>query len=175
MQLLKNDIITLRALEPTDLDILYKWENDTTLWEVGSTIAPYSRKQLWDYIENYDSDIFNAHQLRLMIVDNQTDNAVGTIDLYDFDSVNRRAAIGILIAPGHTRRGYGSAAVRLILEYAATTIGMQQLYAYVPADNRPSLELFRKCGFKSAGCLRSWLRRAISYTDVIIMQHLFPF
>ena len=28
-QLLSNDIVTLRALEPTDLDILYRWENDT--------------------------------------------------------------------------------------------------------------------------------------------------
>ena len=41
-QLLSNDIITLRALEPTDLDTLYRWENDTTLWAVSDTVAPYS-------------------------------------------------------------------------------------------------------------------------------------
>lgn len=175
MPLLTDRLITLRALEPSDLDILYKWENDTSLWEVGASIAPYSRKQLWDYIENYDGDIFNAHQLRMMIVSNSTGEAVGTIDLYDFDPVDRRAAIGVLIGTDHARNGYGSAAVRLILEYAATAIGMHQLYVYVPADNKPSLELFRKCGFKTAGCLRSWLRRANSYADVVIMQYLLPF
>ena len=38
--------VRLRALEPEDLDILYRYENDSSLWEVGTTIAPFSRKQL---------------------------------------------------------------------------------------------------------------------------------
>ena len=42
--------VRLRALEPEDLDILYRYENDSSLWEVGTTIAPFSRKQLYDYI-----------------------------------------------------------------------------------------------------------------------------
>ena len=39
-QLLSNDTVTLRALEPTDLDTLYRWENDTALWTVSDTAAP---------------------------------------------------------------------------------------------------------------------------------------
>lgn len=56
--------ITLRALEPVDVDTLYRWENDTRIWEAGSTLAPFSRKQLWDYIDTYDGDIYAARQLR---------------------------------------------------------------------------------------------------------------
>lgn len=174
MKLLQNEKITLRALEPTDLDVLYRWENDTSLWEIGSSITPYSRKQLWDYIENYDGDIYNARQLRLMIISNASGNAAGTIDLYDFDATNRRAALGILIDPEYSRQGYGSAAVELMLEYSKTTLGIHQIYVYVPVDNKPSIRLFRNCGFKSSGCLRSWLRRSGSYADVAVMQHLFP-
>ena len=174
MNLLKNDKVTLRALEPTDLDALYRWENDTSLWEVGASIAPYSRKQLWDYIENYDGDIYNARQLRLMIISNQTGETVGTIDIYDFDPTNRRAAIGILIDSSHTGSGYGTAAVGLVAEYTKSTLGMHQLYVYIPVDNKPSIGLFRKCGFKPSGCLRSWMRRAGNYADVAVMQLLFP-
>ena len=43
MKWLENDTIRLRALEPEDLDLLYAWENDTSLWEFGSTLVPYSR------------------------------------------------------------------------------------------------------------------------------------
>jgi diamine N-acetyltransferase len=175
MPLLKDDIITLRALEPTDLDALYKWENDTTLWEVGSSISPYSRKQLWEYINNYDGDIFSAHQLRMMIINNATDEVIGTIDIYDFDATNRRAAIGVLIDHDQARKGYGTAAVNLILNYASSALGLHQVYVYVPIDNKPSIKLFRKCGFKSAGCLRSWLCRRGTYADVTVMQHLFPY
>ena len=57
-QLLKNDLVTLRALEPTDLDILYKWENDTALWVVSDTVAPYSREALWQYLETNTGDIY---------------------------------------------------------------------------------------------------------------------
>ena len=40
-------MIDFRALEPIDVDTLYRWENDPAVWGVGSTMAPYSRKQLW--------------------------------------------------------------------------------------------------------------------------------
>ena len=41
MQILENNTIRLRALEPTDLQLLYKWENDSSIWEVSHTIKPF--------------------------------------------------------------------------------------------------------------------------------------
>ena len=38
--LLSNDKITLRAMEPSDIDLIYKWEIDTSLWTVSDTVAP---------------------------------------------------------------------------------------------------------------------------------------
>lgn len=37
MKLLENERIVLRALEPEDLEVLFRWENDASLWELGST------------------------------------------------------------------------------------------------------------------------------------------
>lgn len=172
--LLFDDKIILRALEPTDLEILYKWENDTSLWTVGTTIAPFSRKQLWDYIENYDNDIYSARQLRLMIVDKASGEPAGTIDMCDFDPANSRMSIGILIDAPFCHIGLGTRALRLVMEYGRSMLNLHQLYAYIPADNRHSIGLFRKCGFRSAGCLRSWIRQSGIYTDVIMVQYLFP-
>ena len=90
-QLLNDGVVALRAIEPTDLDVLTSWENDTSLWELGCTLAPYSRKRLWDYIENYQPDIYIARQLRLVAVDLASGTPVGTLDFYDFDPHNRRA------------------------------------------------------------------------------------
>ena len=39
MALLENERVCLRALEPEDLELLYRWENDSELWEVGNTLA----------------------------------------------------------------------------------------------------------------------------------------
>lgn len=40
MNMLESDIVRLRALEPEDVDILYKWENDTNVWKVSNTVRP---------------------------------------------------------------------------------------------------------------------------------------
>lgn len=90
--------VRLRALEPEDLDILYRYENDSSLWEVGTTIAPFSRKQLYDYIAGYSNDIYAERQLRLMVDDAATGETVGTVDITDFSPADMRAQAGIVPA-----------------------------------------------------------------------------
>ena len=52
MKYLSGTNIHLRALEPEDLDILYHSENDSSLWQYGSTLVPYSRFTLREYLQN---------------------------------------------------------------------------------------------------------------------------
>ena len=40
--------IKLRAIEPEDLEVLYKIENDVRLWNIGVTNVPYSKYTLHD-------------------------------------------------------------------------------------------------------------------------------
>ena len=81
-KLLQNDEILLRALEPEDLDILYEWENDTDLWKYGSSLSPFSRFALRQYLVYAQQDSSNK-QLRLMIVLRKNNQRIGTVDLYD--------------------------------------------------------------------------------------------
>lgn len=65
--LLENHQIKLRAVEPEDLDLLYSWENETTLWIHGNTLAPYSKLVLRQYINDaLEMDIYQSKQLRLI-------------------------------------------------------------------------------------------------------------
>lgn len=172
MAYLEDDIIRLRALEPTDLDVLYRWENDSSLWDVGNTIAPFSRKQLWDYIENYDGDIFTARQLRLMIVLKVSGEAVGTVDFYEFDPFNARSAVGVLVDGSHVRKGYAARALHLIADYAGKYLGLHQLVAIIPVANVASVRLFEKCGYKITGRLRSWIKKSTRFEDAFMVQKM---
>lgn len=165
-----NEIITLRALEPTDLDVLYQWENDVELWHTCSTITPFSRKQLWDYIESYDGDIYRARQLRLMIEENATKRIVGTLDLFDFDPVNSRASVGILIDKSYQRRGYGKTAMLLLEKYCCQFLSLNQLVAVVAINNESSLELFGSLGYREVGTLKNWLKQNKVYIDAVMFQ-----
>ncbi len=165
--------LTLRPVEPSDLDSLYIWENDSSAWGIASTRAPLSRRQLHDYIESYDADIYTARQLRLVIEKTASGRAVGAIDLYDFDPRDLRAFAAIYIAPDCRRQGYGSEALTLLTDYGRAVIGLHQIAAFIAVGNTPSLALFSHCGFHSCGRLRSWIKYDSRYHDVIIMQRLF--
>lgn len=165
-----DNILMLRALEPTDLDVLYRWENDEELWHTSATITPFSRKQLWDYIENYDGDIFRTHQLRLMIVEVATYKVVGTLDLFDFDPINSRASVGILIDKEFQGQGYGKMALNLVEDYCKKHISLNQLVATVSVDNERSLALFRSLEYSEVGVMKWWLKRGNQYCDAILLQ-----
>ena len=115
---MKYGEISLRALEPEDLELLYEWENDTANWIISNTLAPFSRFTLKRYIENSHKDIHETGQLRLMI-DHIADNrTIGTIDLFDYDPFHRRAGVGILIAPEeYRRRGFATMALECLIKY----------------------------------------------------------
>ena len=166
-----NDTLRLRALEPTDLDLLYAWENDAAVWTVSDTAAPYSRQVLWQYLENYTGDIYQSRQLRLMIELNDG-TAVGTVDFFHYDPLNNRAEMGLLIAPEHRGHGYGQMALQLARDYAAQHIGMRQLYVYIRTDNTTCLKLFQNFGFEQCGVLKSWVKRGRQYHDVALLQLL---
>ena len=166
-----NNTLRLRALEPTDLDLLYTWENDATVWAASDTAAPYSRQVLWQYLENYTGDIYQSRQLRLMIELNDG-TAVGTVDFFHYDPLNNRAELGLLIAPEHRGHGYGRMALQLARDYAAQHIGMRQLYVYIRTDNTACLQLFVDFGFEQAGLLHAWVKRGRNYHDVAVLQLL---
>lgn len=170
--MLSNHLIKLRALEPDDLDMLYLWENDTELWRYGNNMAPFSRNLLAEYIANYDADIFKSKQMRFMIVSVADGTPVGMIDLYDFDAVNRRAGVGIMIDVAQQSRGYARGALNLLCAYCYEVLGIHQLYATISIDNAPSIALFHDCSFKTCGRLRSWLRRGETYIDAYFLQRL---
>ena len=80
MVTLKGEKVYLRALEPDDLDFIFKIENDESLWELSHTQTPYSRFLIKEYLTNSHKDIYETKQFRFVISD-YADNALGLIDL----------------------------------------------------------------------------------------------
>lgn len=167
---LENDLLRLRAPEPEDLDYMYRCENDTSLWQYGSTLSPFSKYALRQYIEQAEQNIFVSRQLRLMIENKLDESLVGTIDLYDFDPYHNRAGVGILIDAAHQRKTYATRALELLIEFAFHFLHLHQLYAYIPTDNEGSLALFAKLGFVQAGILKEWNMRMDDFADLAVYQ-----
>ncbi len=175
MNMLESDTVRLRALEPEDADLLYKWENDTNVWKVSNTVVPFSRHILRQFIDSQQYDVFETRQLRLIIEAVDTGRAVGTIDLFDIDPYNRRAGIGVLIYDKKERcQGYASSALQILIRYAFMILQLNQLYCNVLFDNTPSLMLFRSKGFLTIGVKREWIKTTSGWMDEYMLQLINP-
>ena len=168
---LKGTAIYLRALEPEDLEFVYAIENNESIWNVSNTQTPYSRFLIRQYLENAHQDIYEAKQMRLAICMNDTFEAVGLIDLFDFDPKNNRAGVGIVISSESNRNsGIGSEALHLVINYAFNQLQLHLLYANIGSDNEISLQLFTKFGFQKIGIKKDWNKINNSYEDEILYQ-----
>jgi len=167
---LKGENIHLRALEPEDLDFLYEIENNESIWEVSHTQTPYSKWVLKQYLENAHQDIYEAKQLRLVIVHTKTNNTIGLIDLFDFDAKNSRAGIGILISENYRNQGIGKETLQLISKYVFTHLNLHQLFANITTNNEASLLLFSNFGFQKIGIKKDWNKINGTFIDEVLFQ-----
>lgn len=162
----------LRAVEPHDVEWLFKWENNTDIWIVSGTRQPFSKHDLQQYVKGI-RDIYIDRQLRLIVATDEM--PIGSIDLFDFDPDNRRAGIGILIGDeAHRQKGYATEALDLLLDYAFNILQLHLVYANAPAKNMASRKLFTSAGFEHCGTRREWLLGRDGWEDEYMYLKLNP-
>ena len=172
MVTLQGEQIYLRALEQKDLDFLYELENNTGVWEVSGTITPYSKNVLQLYLDNAHRDLFDVKQLRLVICSKEHE-ALGLIDLFDFEPNHKRAGLGIIILDTEQRnKGIGTEAITLLCNYVFKVLGLRQVYANILEENVPSLHLFKKLGFKEVGVKQDWIQTTNAFKNEVLLQKL---
>lgn len=95
---------------------------------------------------------------------------VGCIDLYAYDPLNRRCAVGIMVANEYRRQGHALAMLRALETQQAASL--HTLYADIAAPNTASINLFRKAGYEECGRFKEWLELDSHFIDNIRMQKI---
>lgn len=163
--------VTLRALEPEDLELLYTIENDTEVWEVSSSRVNYSKFAIKKYLAEQPQEIAVAGEVRLAITDRDSKKAIGVIDLTNYSATNRSAEIGISLLKSERGKGYGQAAIKEIEQYAKAHLNMRMLYAYTSADSTSAgKNLFLACKYIPVATLPEWYFSNGEYIDLTIFK-----
>lgn len=171
--MIKGKNLVLRAPEIVDLPTIYRWENDPCVRVVSQYRYPVSAFAIEQYIINSDEDPLVSGQIRLMAV-RIADNAIlGHLDIFDVDTLNRRAGVGILVDSEFRGKGYAAEILDTATEYSITTLELNQLWCHVALPNEPSIKLFEKAGFIQTGTFKQWLRTDMKWQDVAFLQKIF--
>lgn len=154
---IKNDIIALRPAEPEDAERIYQWENDLDVWRVSGTHTPYSRFQIEQFLLS-NNDLSSEKQLRLMIDLTESRTTIGCIDIYDYDAINSRTGLGILIDKTYRQQGFAKSALSLCINYLFKNLLLHQVHCSIDETNTESQNLFVSIGFELCGKRKDWIK-----------------
>lgn len=161
--------MTLRALEPEDLDMVYEIENDPTMWEVGNPAAPYSKYALRQYLAEEPTDIIMRGSLRL-VIETDEGESVGLLDIMNYSPTDRSGEIGIAVRRAYRGKGMALQALSKLEAYCRDILNLCQLYARIGAANHASKKLFRDAGFEAVATLPRWHYVRGKYEDIIYVR-----
>lgn len=161
--------VTLRAIEPSDCEMLRSLMNDPeTEYMLGGWSLPISRDEQAKWCQSLSS---SKNTLRVIIEAEEA--SIGTAILSDIDYKNGVAQIHIKLLPGDYRhKGYGSDTINALVRYAFHELRLHCVYAHVNEHNEPSLRLFQKCGFQQEGILRDRLFKKGHYINDIVLSKI---
>lgn len=161
--------VCLRALELTDLDNTHRWHNDPELFE--SLVGSYrfvSRAAEEKWLRNLAE--YSDTQVSLAICVKENSTHIGNVYLKNINWIARRAELHIFIGdPEQREKGYGQAAVKLIIRHAFGDLGLLRLSLHVLENNHAAVHVYEKCGFKVEGKLLRHAFKDGEFRDVLGM------
>ncbi|MCL2548525.1 MAG: GNAT family N-acetyltransferase [Symbiobacteriaceae bacterium] len=169
-KLVLHQTVYLRAIEPDDAVLLYKWYNDDQV-NFGSNMktVPYSLDQLRNDIVRgtYSS------QTRVGLIATVEDLPIGMGTIYTIDRINRKAEVGIMIAEtDFWNKGYATKIGYDLLRICFEGLGLNRVYCSAYEYNRASALLLATMGLTFEGVIRESYFRGDKFWDKSIYSIL---
>lgn len=80
------------------------------------------------------------------MLESETGAFIGNIELMDV--ADGSGELGIAVTAAMQDRGYGTEAVRAMVEYGMDTLGLDRVFLKVFPDNARAIRVYEKCGFR---------------------------
>lgn len=162
--MIKSKLLSLRPIELNDDVVLQQLINNPLVSEnvVGWTfpVSLFSQK-------NWIQSNTNNLSYRLVVVDNETNEAIGITGLWDIDWHNQAAMSAIKLLPEKTKKGFGTEAIMLSMAWAFYNVGLRRLHGAILDFNGPSMGAYvKKCGWKVEGRQREAIFRKGEWHDL---------
>lgn len=165
---IKGKIVTLRAMEETDQEMLREMVNDPEIEKmVGGYSFPVSKEQQSNW---FHSNMNTQNNIRL-IIETKEDGPIGFANIVNIDWKNRSAFHGIKIANKRFRaKGIGTDTVMAIMRYAFEELQLNRLDGSIIQHNEASKKLYcDKCGWQIEGVIRNAIFKQNKYHDNLIV------
>ena len=162
-----SEAIRLRPPEREDLEFLRDLSNDEVVRRnVVGWDWPLSKAGQESWFASADAN----RKTRRFIIETTDGMRVGVTGLWEIDWHSRHALSSIKLGANSAARGrgFGTAALQLMMEFAFNDVGLNRLHTTIIAGNEASLAIYRdKSGWREEGVLREHVWRDGKFVDLI--------
>ena len=145
---IKGRIATIRSKRISDAWNEYVWRSDPKLAALDAA-APLNLKYM-DFERFFREEVTKGKRRSLRFsIEDENGTHIGNCMCYDYDEMLKQAEFGIMI--GDTEywgRGYGTDAVKSLLEYVFTNTDIRRVYLHTLSSNRRAQRAFENAGFR---------------------------
>jgi RimJ/RimL family protein N-acetyltransferase len=160
--------VSLVVLDESFLDPYFDYLCEPEGKRLTGTHATFTRERAREWLASRPSAT-GRHDWAIV----EDGQFLGEIVLNEIDLDNRSAGLRIgLRGPDVYGRGYGTAAIRLVLEQAFGALALHRVELEVYAFNPRAQRAYEKCGFVVEGRRRDALRWDGAWVDAITMSVL---
>lgn len=160
----------LRPLERDDLVHVRKWVNDPDVRRLTGEVTPMSQAAADEWYERAKAD---RDRVWFIIVLKDGDRPIGECGLLRMFPAWRQTDLSIILGEKDTwNQGYGTEAIRLLLDYAFGYLNMHRVSLGVVGFNEHALRFYEKAGFVREGIQRDGYYHDHRYSDFVMMSIL---
>jgi len=142
--LLEGKLVNLKVLEKDNLPLLADWSNNPEFF--SDFWFPQMSKTEWE--KRYDS---LTPDTKWFFIEKKDGMRIGTV----FHFLNGNfMEIGYILVPNERKKGYGSEAIKIIVDYLFLSKELVRVQAITGVDNFASHRVLEKAGFTKEGIIR---------------------
>lgn len=167
--------LLLRKLLPTDASDMYEY----------ASLSSVTRYLLWNphpdlnYTKRYLAYLQARYRLGefydFALICRADNKMIGTCGFVRFDTANESAEVGYVLNPHYYNQGYATEALRAVLDFGFTTLGLHRIEARYMKDNAASRRVMEKCGMQFEGVFHHLMFIKGRYEDIGICAAINPF
>lgn len=148
---LTDEVVLLRAVEARDTDQIHAAGQDDDLHRFIAVPRPYRRQDAEEYVARTKRQWASGEKPAFAIVDPaEPDGLLGVISLSIAD---RMGNCGYWVAPHARGRGIAGRALRLVTDWAFSTLELSVILLEINEQNPASMAVARSAGYHEAGRL----------------------
>jgi ribosomal-protein-alanine N-acetyltransferase len=169
---LRTNRLYLRPVALSDAADLFLARSDPVVMRYWDWPEQKSVSEVEEIIRAHAQEIRDGRTLWWVVATSAKGYAIGECDLSEIDRHHRRAEVGFLFSKANWGQGYALEAMRVVVDHAFETLGLERLWARCHEGNVASMHLLEKLGFACEGRLRSHILREGNRRDCLLYGRL---